>query len=150
MKKFKLKWQWVTKGKNKSTNASHEWLTLGINFCGWTWIISMLYWNKKKWKKQIQTECSMLTLIKYEKSQSCIYLGKIMKWSTAMPICILSMEIYIYTLYMYIHTYIHIYVCVFMELKLEIVKRQVLTLPQRLQATEKHHREDPTYHIYIR
>lgn len=37
-----------------------------------------------------------------------------------------------------------------MELKLEVVKRQVLILSQRLQATEKHYREDPTYHIYIR
>lgn len=23
-------------------------LTLGTNFCGWTWVISILYWNKKK------------------------------------------------------------------------------------------------------
>lgn len=55
-----------------------------------------------------------------------------------------------YIIYVHTHVYAHIYVCVFMELKLEVVKRQVLILPQRLQATEKHHREYRTYHIYIR
>lgn len=43
-----MRWQWATKGKNKCQHSSCDQLTLGTNFCGWTWVISMPYWNKKK------------------------------------------------------------------------------------------------------
>lgn len=48
-----MRWQWVTKGKNKCQPSSRDQLTLGTNFCGWTWVISMPYWNKKKLKKKL-------------------------------------------------------------------------------------------------